>query len=133
MLQALLAQWRTFDEVGTLRSGSGGLESGEMSVRTALDTMEDLVTTDSVGQYSLEALKKAHRKLAVKYHPDKNPDGREVFERVQMAYGVLSRRLQTDPALEVGPAPRFIHPTRMAVLYRLDARLLRDFGRLETA
>jgi len=60
----------------------------------SLPVAEDLYQTLGVSQNATkDEIKKAHRKLALKYHPDKNPDdevAREKFKRVQEAYDVLS-------------------------------------------
>ena len=55
---------------------------------------EDLYQTLGVGRdASKDEIKKAHRTLALKFHPDKNPDDKaaqEKFKRIQEAYDVLS-------------------------------------------
>jgi DnaJ family protein C protein 13 len=42
--------------------------------------------TKQIENIDEEKLKRQYRKLAMKYHPDKNPEGREKFLAVQKAY-----------------------------------------------
>ncbi len=52
-----------------------------------------------------QEIKAAFRRLAKLYHPDKNPNGKEYFEKILMAYEVLinvNRRKQYDLKLKYG-------------------------------
>ena len=40
--------------------------------------------------FDATTLRKAYRSLARRYHPDRNPSGREMFEKIQLAYELLS-------------------------------------------
>jgi molecular chaperone DnaJ len=61
---------------------------------------------------TLDEIKKAYRKLALKYHPDKNksPDAEEKFKEISEAYGVLSdetKRRQYDQFGHAGIDSRY--------------------------
>lgn len=59
---------------------------------------------------SSEQIKAAFRRLAKLYHPDKNPQGKEQFGKILIAYEVLtdtSRRYQYDLKLKHGNAENF--------------------------
>ena len=53
-------------------------------------------------------IKKAYRKLAMKYHPDRNPDdasSEEKFKEIQFAYSILSdkqKRARADYVIHTG-------------------------------
>lgn len=62
---------------------------------------------------SEDELKKAYRKLAMKYHPDTNPDDKEAeqkFKEINEAYGILSdkdKRARYDQFGHAGVDPNF--------------------------
>jgi len=81
---------------------------------------------------SQDEIKKAYRKLAIKYHPDKNPDDKpaeEKFKQISEAYAVLSdkeKRQQYDQFGDTGFHQRF---SQEDIFRNVDfGDLFREFG-----
>ncbi len=103
-LQSLLAMWR---EELTRRPMDLSEEEACAILEISLDDveangvtgdMEDegkVASTKVFGRVDEEILKRQYRRLAMRYHPDKNPEGREKFVAVQKAY----ERLQVSVVL----------------------------------
>uniref|UniRef100_A0A3B4F307 DnaJ heat shock protein family (Hsp40) member C13 n=1 Tax=Pundamilia nyererei TaxID=303518 RepID=A0A3B4F307_9CICH len=53
------------------------------------DAFEVLNLPKGQGQHEESKIRKAYFRLAQKYHPDKNPEGRDMFEKVNKAYEFL--------------------------------------------
>ncbi|CAM8880027.1 unnamed protein product [Rhodiola kirilowii] len=98
-LQSLLAMWR---EELTRRPMDLSEEDACKILEMSLEDVSKSETTDKyfseigkadsssisrlVENIDEEKLKRQYRKLAMKYHPDKNPEGREKFLAIQKAY-----------------------------------------------
>ena len=67
-----------------------------------------------------EKVKKNYRRLAQKYHPDKNPQGRERFEEANRAYEFLCSRYSSESG---NPDPK-----RIVLILRAQSILFKRYG-----
>ncbi|KAK7507621.1 hypothetical protein BaRGS_00001556 [Batillaria attramentaria] len=72
-----------------------------MSIEEALTVLN---LPKGAGGHEESKIRKAYFKLAQKYHPDKNPEGRDMFEKVNKAYEFLCSRTKKKD----GPDPQNI-------------------------
>uniref|UniRef100_A0A0K0D2Y8 J domain-containing protein n=1 Tax=Angiostrongylus cantonensis TaxID=6313 RepID=A0A0K0D2Y8_ANGCA len=59
-----------------------------MSIEQACETLG--LNIEEEGWRDASVIRRAYFKLAARYHPDKNPEGREMFESINTAYELLS-------------------------------------------
>ncbi|XP_041101155.1 dnaJ homolog subfamily C member 13-like [Polyodon spathula] len=69
------------------------------------DAYEVLNLPKGQGQHDESKIRKAYFRLAQKYHPDKNPEGRDMFEKVNKAYEFLCTK---SAKIVDGPDPENI-------------------------
>uniref|UniRef100_A0A2C9W566 J domain-containing protein n=1 Tax=Manihot esculenta TaxID=3983 RepID=A0A2C9W566_MANES len=128
-LQSLLVMWREeltrrpmdLSEEEACRILEVSLEdvSSEDAKKHSFGTSEVTGILKQIGSIDEEKLKRQYRKLAMKYHPDKNPEGREKFLAVQKAYECLQASMQ---GLK-GP-----QPWRLLLLLKGQCILYRRYG-----
>ncbi|CAI5438006.1 unnamed protein product [Caenorhabditis angaria] len=79
-LRSCLAAW--YDELEK--------KPATMSIEQARETL--MINPADENAHQQSTIRKQYYKLAAKYHPDKNPEGREMFERINAAYELLSSK-----------------------------------------
>uniref|UniRef100_A0A183C1S2 J domain-containing protein n=1 Tax=Globodera pallida TaxID=36090 RepID=A0A183C1S2_GLOPA len=117
-LRACLSAWQ--DEITR--------KPAQMSVEQACERL-GLSTTDSAaGWKDTSAVRRAYFKLAQKYHPDKNPDGREQFEQINYAYEFLTSTLVRASSSSSPDMNRIVIIIRaQSIVYRRNLQVLSPY------
>jgi len=94
LLKALLDAWKE----ETSRQPSTFSMSD--ALRVLRFNTDDFKCSDDIDE---EAIKRSYRELALKYHPDKNPDGAHIFQEIHKAYEFLCNKKAREQAAGLNP------------------------------
>ncbi|KFK32462.1 hypothetical protein AALP_AA6G244900 [Arabis alpina] len=130
-LQSLLVMWREEltrkpmdlseeEACKILEISLNDASSDDLNRKVSVELNEEISNiSKQIQNLDEEKLKRQYRKLAMRYHPDKNPEGREKFLAVQKAYECLQATMQ---GLQ-GP-----QPWRLLLLLKAQCILYRRYG-----
>ncbi|KAJ9449740.1 DnaJ-like protein subfamily C GRV2, partial [Diplonema papillatum] len=110
LLRDTLGEWRAELE----KKGTGS----SISRKEALEALDIKVADDADTDIDPSKVRRAYFILAARYHPDKNPEGREKFEEILKAYEFLANPNQPSD---------FPDPKRIDLLMRTQSILYKRF------
>lgn len=114
VLRAVIDLWHR-QHVQSARAAEAG---GGMTAEQALGRL-GLPCGDAAAADAQE-IRKAYRKLAIQFHPDKNPEGRAEFEAVQRAYQLLTKTARAHDGKDAAEETRTVELLlkAQAILYQ---------------
>ena len=101
------------------------MENGDSVDESVTEARHTLGLVDGDGD-DPKKLRLVYRKLARKYHPDKNPHGREVFEKVHAAYELLAKLEHSSASAEVSMQNIVLIMKTQIIIYRRFPQAVRD-------
>ncbi|KAL3096073.1 hypothetical protein niasHS_005832 [Heterodera schachtii] len=117
-LRACLSAWH--DEITR--------KPAKMSVEQACERLGLSTTDPTAGWKDASAVRRAYFKLAQKYHPDKNPDGREQFEQINYAYEFLTSTLVRANSSSTPDMNRIVIIIRaQSIVYKRNLQVLSPY------
>mmetsp|Transcript_15543 Transcript_15543/g.46103 ORF Transcript_15543/g.46103 Transcript_15543/m.46103 type:complete len:2307 (-) Transcript_15543:50-6970(-) len=121
--EARFPEWPIRDHIQLLKDV---LDQWKIEVEKKPETMsmeeayETLGLDPAAGEVPQSKIRKAYFKMSMKYHPDKNPEGRDMFEKVNKCYEYITTKAESK-------ANQGTSPENLVLILRAQSILFKRF------